>query len=463
MEYSPKRFGLLLVSLLILSIFTSSITPVRAEAHTIVVPDNYPTIESALGSAANGDLIFIRNGTYDGPINQTLSVHKSVTLMGESRESTIIRLFAAYNETWLFATCLPTYTDALIIEGDNCGIFNLTVEPRGYISVVGDNVQVVGNNFSSGQSMGLSVSGSKCKIVDNIYDGYLSLNGSDGYIAGNSGLSVNIQGSSNIIKNNDCQFISLTNATNNVVASNILSSDLGYCGISIDHSSNNVFVRNSITWYTFGFGLWEASGNLIAANTIANCHRSVAVGASSNNRFYLNNFVDNEPWSTYVYDQYTDPPLRDANPSITASTNLWDNGAVGNYWQNYTGTDANGDGIFDAPYLFTNVFYVSVGSEGSVLVVGQDNYPLASRVDVAGAKVELADWATSLLKLPEPAIVEPSIEPQLSPSSVTQGPQTNQEQPQGQTFLVGMLIAVAVGIAVIFLAFLLYKKKASSV
>ena len=34
--------------------------------------------------------------------------------------------------------------------------------------------------------------------------------------------------------------------------------------------------------------------------------------------------------------------------------NIWDNGIVGNYWDDYTGLDEDGDGIGDTPYLINS-------------------------------------------------------------------------------------------------------------
>jgi hypothetical protein len=47
---------------------------------------------------------------------------------------------------------------------------------------------------------------------------------------------------------------------------------------------------------------------------------------------------------------------------MTEETHTWDNGEEGNYWDNYNGTDANGDGVGDTPYLID--------------VLNMDRYPL---------------------------------------------------------------------------------------
>ena len=44
--------------------------------------------------------------------------------------------------------------------------------------------------------------------------------------------------------------------------------------------------------------------------------------------------------------------------------NYWDNGEIGNYWDDYDGVDADNDGIGDTPFNIT-------GSAGSI-----DNYPI---------------------------------------------------------------------------------------
>ena len=52
-----------------------------------------------------------------------------------------------------------------------------------------------------------------------------------------------------------------------------------------------------------------------------------------------------------------------------AVVEVWDNGSQGNYWSSYSGTDINGDGIADAPFLIDT---------GNI-----DNYPLMVPYDIA--------------------------------------------------------------------------------
>ena len=57
---------------------------------------------------------------------------------------------------------------------------------------------------------------------------------------------------------------------------------------------------------------------------------------SIGNMVYLNTFKGNSVWNGY--DLFH---------------NQWDNGSVGNYWDDYIGSDNDGDGIGDTPYNIT--------------------------------------------------------------------------------------------------------------
>ena len=107
-------------------------------------------------------------------------------------------------------------------------------------------------------------------------------------------------------------------------------------GIRVQSSSNNIITQNNIYANRAGVALWNASYNIISNNTMsASQHHAVYLFFSIGNRFYHNDF--NNP--TQVQTDGLD--------------NTWDNGypSGGNYWSDYNGTDANGDGIGDTPYV----------------------------------------------------------------------------------------------------------------
>ena len=82
-----KRLTLLL--LLVCLIIPSAVTfqPAQAAPLTIIVPDNYPTIQAAINHASSGDTIFVKKGTYE----ECVSVNKSLSLIGEDKTKTTIK------------------------------------------------------------------------------------------------------------------------------------------------------------------------------------------------------------------------------------------------------------------------------------------------------------------------------------------------------------------------------------
>jgi len=78
----------IMLALLVLIMLTLAfnVQPVKSEPRTIIVPDDYPTIQDAINNAVDGDAIYVKVGTY----YENVVVNKTILLVGESRENTII-------------------------------------------------------------------------------------------------------------------------------------------------------------------------------------------------------------------------------------------------------------------------------------------------------------------------------------------------------------------------------------
>jgi len=112
----------------------------------------------------------------------------------------------------------------------------------------------------------------------------------------------------------------------NIITGNLITNNYGAIAIGNDAMHNIVF-GNNVTDNIYGIRIGKASDNTIQHNNFVNNSLHVDVGEDSNNI-------------------------------------IWDNGEEGNYWSNYTGTDDNGDGIGDSPYIIDES--------------NQDNYPLVN-------------------------------------------------------------------------------------
>lgn len=83
-----KIFAGVMVVLLVLGILmlTTEIKPVRTSPSTIIVPDDYLTIQGAINHASLGDIIFVKNGVY----HENVELNKTVLLVGENSNFAVI-------------------------------------------------------------------------------------------------------------------------------------------------------------------------------------------------------------------------------------------------------------------------------------------------------------------------------------------------------------------------------------
>lgn len=154
-------------------------------------------------------------------------------------------------------------------------------------------------------------------------------------------------------------------------------------GIRLISSSYNLIEGNNIANNYEGITIYQkiasfdhyfpCTGNNIIQNNLTsnnfgiNIGSDMLIGASENdfssNIFYNNNFFNNAKQVIF--------PSQQSNVQI-AFKNLWDNGAEGNFWSDYTGTDSNGDGIGDSPYQIKEQKFDST----TEVVLAEDHFPL---------------------------------------------------------------------------------------
>jgi len=230
------------------------------------------------------------------------------------------------------------------------------------------NNDISGNTANDNENFGIFLSDSDNNTLSgntvNNNDNGINLGGNNNTLLGNTANNNNngifIEGNDNNISgntasDNEYRGILLQNCDGNYIMGNTVNDNgvlfTGYGIHLIDDCDNNTLSRNTANNNT-QYGIYlqtHCDNNTISGNPILynNLYGLFVDSLCNDNLIYLNDFIGNE-----------------INARDEGNNNQWDNGTIGNFWDNYIGIDVDDDGIGDTPYDLPP-------AGGSV-----DNYPI---------------------------------------------------------------------------------------
>lgn len=342
---------------------SSSSSSTAPPAGALVVPDDYPTIQAAVGNASAGDNVFVRNGIY----KERITIDKPLSLIGEDRQKTVIggAPILRFGTSFVIkVTAENVLISGFTIKNDSAGIWvdleNYQLPPPSQCKIIGNNVEHngVGISIQSGEKQVISGNNITANSASGISIGVASSNSviSENYITGNgeAGIDVfskNITINQNSIIGNGLDVNGVPEFRGGLavgrngpfyVYGNNITDNQGY-GIQFAGGSNNSPIyqnnieRNSVGIELFNFpitgDLTIGTGNKVYRNNLINNSKQVFVEKAWR---YAENFPN------YTWTNGTD---------IVS----WDNGKEGNYWNDYlskypNAIEVDNSGIGNTPY-----------------------------------------------------------------------------------------------------------------
>jgi len=260
--------------------------------HNIDTDLDYATIQEAIDSpeTLDGHTILVDDRTY----YEHVTINKPVRVFGANQSTTII-------------------------DGDSTGeVVSLTVS----------GAEISGFTIQNGRwAIDLhnvqNASVTQNKVLNCSYRGIFLYGCSRSRIANNTIMSTNQAGielwksqriviTNNTVANTSHGIYLLNNSTKNTVSNNFVTNNPQGIALSINCNNNTI------------------AGNTVTSSRVG----GIVMGGAHNNTIYHNNILNN-PKPFFSYE---------------GSSNFWDDGTEGNFWEDYPGPDLNEDGIGDTPY-----------------------------------------------------------------------------------------------------------------
>ncbi len=241
-------------------------------------PYNYTSIQDAIDDANNRDTIFVY--AYSSPYNENIIVDKSIDLIGENMNTTIIN--GSENITVVEVTADFVNISGFTIQNGGADwhhFYQAGIEIQSkYNTISGNNI------FENCQGIFIYSTHSYNKIIDNnIINNYQGI-----FLVGSSNYNYI---DSNNIKNNHIG-IRIDNSEHNTIKGNNIQNN-NHSGISLMRGYENIITRNNIS-NTNGLDFYVSFFNTVEYNIISNNICGLDLFQCGKNYFKKNNLIKNK-------------------------------------------------------------------------------------------------------------------------------------------------------------------------
>jgi len=264
-----QKISIIVLALCLIGIQNISFSSGIENSSTIIVPDDYKTIQEAIDYANNSDTIFVKEGIYF----ESLIINKPINLIGENKETTIIESIQSGYVISVYSNWVNL--DSIMIQNCNTNFPGIAIFIYNSNNINLSNLRLQNNNIGTSILNSDDISIYKNEYINNKIgikserDVYKSKN-----------FFIN----SNIFLDNLQNSIYLSQIENSNILENQISISLSTTynfGLIIEESNNLVLYKNEISGYATGIRVLlsddiEISENIIQDNDVAGLYLYVS-------------------------------------------------------------------------------------------------------------------------------------------------------------------------------------------